>query len=606
MKKFPKFIAPLIAIILVLALGITTGCGGCLGLIGIGSCVGGCLGALNSQNIIDNILSGGTGSTTSGSEEGSQSSSSSGSESSGSSSGQESAHSSVSVGSMTYSEYDPTQFYADCEELSSLAKAGKSSEVIEMYEKLYDEFLFIDENSTVLYVNYCLNPSDEYFSEQYVSYSAMYSEALDTLYIAIYDVTQSSCADDFREYVGDEDFEAFAEYEPLTDEQLEYSEQEAGLIDEYYTAIEEFEASGSDYQELYNSVGPIYVELVQLRTKIAQSYGYDNYADYADAEIYYRDYSADDIAAFCGSVKKLSSRFFTLEYNSTALYAPYMVDASLSTTELLQDLKTYGSALSSIVSDAADLMTENNLYNIGSDSTRADRSFTTYLTQQQAPYIFMTQADNLTDFVSLSHESGHYCEFMTAPASNALLSGGSSLDLEEIHSNGLQALFTYYYDYIYGGYSSVMKTYCVADLLSNVVEGCIMDEFQRRVYSDPGMTLEEINNVYCEICEEYGDSESAAAYWWLQVPHNFSSPMYYFSYAASGIVALQIWLLANSDITEAVTLWENFINAGAYEKTYTEVLEEQGVSMFTNPTFVITLMDKALTFAESGSYSLGY
>ena len=63
--------------------------------------------------------------------------------------------------------------------------------------------------------------------------------------------------------------------------------------------------------ELNAVVGPIYVELFRLRDKIAKSYGYDNYADFADQEIYLRDYGTEEAEIFHEAVKTVSESYYS-------------------------------------------------------------------------------------------------------------------------------------------------------------------------------------------------------------------------------------------------------------------------------------------------------
>lgn len=515
---------------------------------------------------------------------------------------------SIGDGTFTYEEYDPSDFYDSCEELISLASGNDADAVISLYADLLDEYTYIDENGSILYVAYSENPSDEYLSDQYIEIDKMSQECADKLLTAIKAICDGPCANDFKTYVGEEYFDAYSEYEPLTNEQSDLFSKETELVDEYYSAIEDAEYDGTPDSELANIVGPIYLELVQVRTEIAKSYGYDNYADYADENIYCRDFTAEDIEKFCDTVKKFSPEYYDLLYNSSAYYMPYYyMDVNPTTRELLSDLQKYGSMISPLTETSSKLLIDNNLYSIGSSDERMSGAYTISFEESDTPFIFATTDGNATDFTTLTHEFGHFTAFTLNPNPNNLIYSYGSLELSEIHSNGLQALYSYYFDDIFGNYAGAMEAYTVINLLSNVVDGCLLDEFQRKIYADPDMTLDEVNKLYQDLCKEYGDPYSSmyedADYWWIHVSHSFESPMYYFSYAASGIVALQIWLTSETDMDKAVSIWEQIVEAGPYAYGYMELLEEVGVSDFTNTASVAATSEMALNFIKNNTFT---
>ena len=95
-----------------------------------------------------------------------------------------------------------------------------------------------------------------------------------------------------REEMGPENAAAFEEYESVTEEEGYLAEKEMELIREYEeAAMQDYD----DYREENQVLGGIYLELVEVRTKLAQIQGYDNYADYAYECGYYRDYTVEDV-----------------------------------------------------------------------------------------------------------------------------------------------------------------------------------------------------------------------------------------------------------------------------------------------------------------------
>lgn len=76
-----------------------------------------------------------------------------------------------------------------------------------------------------------------------------------------------------------------------------------------------------------------------------------------------------------------------------------------------------------------------------------------------------------------------------------MLSVGS-LDIFEIHSTGMEALSTGWYEDIYGEDADLARIRFLDSALYTVFSGCLFDEFQRVVYADPTLTPEQISQTF--------------------------------------------------------------------------------------------------------------
>ena len=153
---------------------------------------------------------------------------------------------------------------------------------------------------------------------------------------------------------------------------------------------------------------------------------------------------------------------------------------------------------------------------------------------------------------------------------------------EEYHCG--QALGSFCYDDIYGADGDSVRTAVLCDLFSTVVDGCIYDEFQREIYARPDMTLDEISALFADISAQYGVYEPTGVdYFWIYIPHNFSDPLYYISYAASALAVIQIWDAAREDLAAGIGLLKDIMAADKYNGGYVETLEQCGLTPFTEP-----------------------
>ena len=525
-----------------------------------------------------------------------------------------------------YYRYDTASFEADC---GRLAACRDADEAVALYDELYEAYRQIESLSTAAYIRYSDDVADEYWSAESVWSETACADANDRLCTACRAVMDGPCAGALRAHVGDEAADYFAAYEEYPAAMQELLERESELVSEYYTALDaadrlevEFQGrswtmedwSGEAGDELYwddydaftalreelmkaanGSLGPIYLELVELRGRIAELAGYDNYAEYAYENVFCRDYGLEESESFCEQVRQaVSGRYYNEVYynESAAGYARADMDAG----ELLAALGDHAGQIGGVVAEAYDFMTENGLYDIGGGSGRMDGCYTTSFSASGAPYIFLRLYGGSTDFYSMSHEFGHFVDARLNPVPNALASGGS-YDLFEIHSNGLEVLYTRFYDDIFGIGAERAEYGVLADQLAGVIDGCVFDEFQRRIYEADELTLDDVNRIYSEVCAAFGEYDEAGEdYWWMYVPHNFESPMYYISYAASSLVALQLWDESREDYDRAVDDWLSIVEAGAYDKGYMQVLSECGLQSFADEGSVEAICTPVLDY----------
>lgn len=538
-----------------------------------------------------------------------------------------------SIAGVEYYHYDPDKFYSDCAELETMAAADDPHGVISMYDRLYSECEEINSLYSVIYVKYSCNMANEYYSDEQMYTYGILNKCSDKLSSACRKIAEGPNADDFRKHVGADAFDYFADYEDMTPEEEKLINREQELVDEYYSELDKAENETFDYNgeswnmeklqgnagetlavsnytaysKIYNGImkktnektGPIYVKLVKLRDKIADLYGYDDYAEYADAEVYDRDYDSDDIKQLQEDTKEIAHEYYSNLYSAAMLGdSPYMPE--MSKHEILSALSKYSDDISNMAGASCERMLEKDLYSIGDSGARQEGAYTTFINKTDSPFLFMT-LDGQSDYATLTHEFGHFVEYDNDKQSN-VLTDSSNIDLAEVASNGFQGLMTMYYEDIFGNESEAAVRYVVGDLMENLIQGCIMDEFQREVYDDPDMTLDEINKTYAEVYGEYyPENEDPDGCGWIYVSHNFESPMYYISYSVSALAALQIWDRSLKDPDLAVETWESFIDEGTYNKTYLDVVGKCGLIKFTEEDAVQDICQPALNATDVSS-----
>ena len=526
-----------------------------------------------------------------------------------------------------YEHYDSSEFLADCEEMLRLYEAGKTEESFSLYTELGEELLTMDEMQSIAYVKYSENVNDEYYSDEYDYMDETMVNASDAFFTVCHQMITGAYSSDFTAFLNDDKYiSEYQDYEPMDTDQLELFSKENDLIRQYYSqadtlmdtsctiggkeytfedvigdnAYELYNQDSNLYMEVYETclkkynalVGETFLELVDVRTKIAASYGYDSYADYADEKDYKREYTVSDLEVMKKAVKGYGGdmQYLTSVFTDESDF--YYADSS----ELVTKVGTILKEISPLVSESFDYFWDNQLFSIGEESERMDGGYTIYLSKSIMPYIFAKTDGSAQNAITLAHEFGHFTAFHEVPMPYPLLDSGS-LDLEETHSQGLQLLFTERADSLFKSDADNIRSYNVMRVLSAVLDGCVLDDWQREVYANPGMTLDEINDLFKRIEIEYGsDDYTGLEYLWCDISHNFESPMYYVSYAVSALGALQIWALSQKNFDSAVSAWESLIEQGPYTEDYFSVMKNAGLKTFDEPNAAKDILGDAISY----------
>ena len=485
-------------------------------------------------------------------------------------------HADTDYADMDWYIYDTTEYYAA---VDRLAACTDGDEALELYKWLNSQYVLASTLDSLAYIKFYADPDDEELSAACQELDSMCTDMLDALYTALSTALDGDAAPVLEEYFGEENAQELRDYEEMTERESEILDRISELQLEYNDLI----MQSLTYTEMTEQIGGLYVELVGLYNEYAQIYGYDNYADYSYENVYGRDYTPEDAAALCEAVKPYAYAYFAYLYSDEATYADFSVDTDYSADELLNLLTTYMPRVSDKAAEAANYMVGHGLYFLASADEISDMGFTTTLEYYNAPFIYNSLYGNYNDIGSMFHEFGHYYDAYLNIPDDHLLNVGS-YDIYEIHSNGMEALSTGWYDDIYGEEAGLAKIKYLDSALYSIVMGCIFDEFQREVYSAENLTAEDVNEYFTQIAAEYGlesYSKSFATYW-MQVNHNFEQPFYYISYAVSAIAALQIYEMAEDDWDEAAAFYNDLVDLGAVDYTYCELLEKVGLESFTD------------------------
>ncbi|MDD3400096.1 MAG: M3 family metallopeptidase [Eubacteriales bacterium] len=505
-------------------------------------------------------------------------------------------HGTVNFNDMEFVYPDVDAFIADIEALQTDIDAGLDrNECLTRYEALCDRYDQMDSLYSLAYIRYTIDISDEAMKKNQEDLS----NDLTDIEWRLVDVGVSLVDDPTLSNAFSSDYvDSLRLADGLNDESIQsLVERETKLVSDYDELNTNFtiKVNGQEYDidtalgnEDYNiryqfssefnqRAGEIFLELVSIRNEMAQTLGYDNYAQYR-YDCYDRDYTLEEAKALAADVKKYIVPLY--EEMIFGHLQTYIFSFDLASVELDPSLAAIQSTLEKTfpeLMEAWDYMIKYDLCSFEEGDNKLPGSYSTLIGQYNAPFLYTHWDGDAGTISTIFHEFGHYSNFYFNPESG--WNTGGSLDLAEVDSQGLELMMLQYSSELYGAESSdAMRLSAILSAMYSLMSACMEDEFQQYVYANPNSTLEELNAEYYRLATEYNfvylygyDGTE-----WSFIPHHVQSPMYYISYGTSMLGALQVWEYSLDDYQGAHDIYMQ-ISARPHYSYLREVLTNAGL-----------------------------
>ena len=457
---------------------------------------------------------------------------------------------------MKYTRPDTESLINNLDELIGMINSGKSfTEQRSLYNKIninYSGFLTM---LNLAYVNYSADTSNEFYSEELSlleKASVTVSNKLNLLHDTI---ASSSFKTNYeRSYYGVGYFTDWKnlvysdEVEALMEHENELIESYRELMSDPFVEIDgktihlnenlnslsgsEYSAVLRAYYEKYNTLaGEIYVNMVKTRLSIAEKLE-KSYIEYS-YEIMGRDYTPDEARKYLDSISEtIIPAIENIEYDPTPFYD--QLDPSAS----FYAVSHGANSMNGVIEEAFDFMFEMGLYDIGYSPAKSGSSFTTFLYDYNAPYLFATPNCTASDFFTFAHEFGHFVDGYRNMTMDI------SIDAAEISSRAMEYIMPYYTNALRGYTHEDLTKYSIYTAAEIYTVQGYISSFEHEVYSLPAdeITIEKLNSIAYDCATKFGLSEAADIYKyaWIDISHIFEVPFYTVSYIVANDVALQI------------------------------------------------------------------
>lgn len=362
---------------------------------------------------------------------------------------------------------------------------------------------------------------------------------------------------------------------------------------------EAFRAWAALYEGVSEKLDKTYDRLVALRVRKAKKLGFSNYIDYIYPARGRFDYTAADVEGFRAKVREVIVPFCAELYKEQAarlgVDALHWYDEALvfpegnavpegSMPELVEKAGRMYAEMSPETGEFFGFMREYELFDLETRPGKHLGGYCTFLPEHKAPFIFSNFNGTSADVDVLTHEAGHAFEIYTASRTLPLLNQISSTsEINEIHSMSMEHFAYPWMESFFGGKADKYRFAHLCSAVETIPYLVSVDEFQHRVFENPGMSAADRRRVWKEIEQTYlpwrdydGNAFLSGGGFWMQKQHIFLYPFYYVDYALAQICAFQFFLRMRENREEAWRDYLKLCRAGG-SRGYFELLEYAGL-----------------------------
>lgn len=472
----------------------------------------------------------------------------------------------------TLTQADVDEYYRLLGECETLSLAGVDMDAIDAsVVALEEQYQYLDAQCSIATIFHYSNTADKALEAQYLNTVDICTAAHDA-YIQMVR----------RIYLSDTPAKESL-FEDWTDAEikslLNYNEEIALLQQRNAEIGVEYRATDNDARKI-----ELYIEFVQNNNKIAKFYEYDNYYTYAYELVYERDYDTQALEnlrlyaktylkeSFDLTLQNFGKSFYSLDYMKqlqvqNVLYASYDKVGT-------DYVKMYIDAAPENLAAALNSMLKNDsLFTNGADAKAG--AFTTAVGDRSYCYFGPGYWSSST----VLHEGGHYYASLYSDL------GSIPLDLAEVHSQANEWLFTSFLgNKLDADVHRALVDYKLYEVAAMSIICLMVDEFEQKVYTTDltGFTAADFDAIMKDIAKQYFPNGDVAvmladmnAYWRMVV---VDQPVYYISYAVSGIAAVSLFTAAQKDYNSAMASYQKLCEAPVLESGFLGNIRDAGLA----------------------------
>lgn len=361
-----------------------------------------------------------------------------------------------------------------------------------------------------------------------------------------------------------------------------------------------WKAEGEWYNAHGNELDSIYDELTKLRDGMGKKLGYDNYTPLGYNRMKRNCYNETDVQAFRAAVQKYlvpvaeklnkrQAERMGFEYPMTfadkdVAFRSGNPRPQGAPEEILQMGTTFYSELSPETKEFWDNMRVHEMMDVESKPGKASGGYCTNIYALRSPFIFANFNGTSHDVEVITHEAGHafagYMNRDRVPADTQW----PSLEGCEVHSMSMEFFAEPWAEGFFGDGARKFRYTHLADALSFIPYGTMVDHFQHVVYEHPEYTPEERHQIWRDLLKVYmpwvklGDVPFyGEGKGWQRQSHIYKRPFYYIDYCLAQTVSLEFWARIRKDQKAAFETYLAYTRLGG-SMVFTDLLKTAGLN----------------------------
>lgn len=510
--------------------------------------------------------------------------------------------------------YERIDFEKVKEELLGLMEAFKmaksAQEQFEIHKKYYRLSDKVSTQVTLASIRHSMDTTDAfyekekaYYDEQVPAYSNLSVEYLKLLYHSLY-------REELEQIIGPVAFKNMElSFRSVSEAVIPLMQEENALVTEYEKLLagakidwdgetlnlsllgpylkhkdpkvrrKAYEKQNAFFMSIEDKLDELYDKLVKNRMLQAKELGFETYTELGYLRMQRNSYQREQVENLRRQVKEVFVPFAESLYEQRrkrlGLSKMYFSDEQVYGTkgnpqpfgtpeEILEaGQKMYGE-LSKETREFFDFMIENELLDVFGRKTKAVGGYMTYIPDYKSPFIFANFNGTSDDVNVITHECGH--AFQGYLASEDLIREHADIGMEtaEIHSMSMEFFAEPWYSLFFAGEEAkAYQEMHQEDAVLFIPYGCMVDEFQHRIYDKPDMTPAERKSVWKELEHvykphlDYGSLQFFAdGGYWQRQHHIYSFPLYYIDYVIAQLCAFEYKNKMQENYEEA---WKSYL-----------------------------------------------
>ena len=363
----------------------------------------------------------------------------------------------------------------------------------------------------------------------------------------------------------------------------------------------------------------LFDDLVKVRTRMAKALGFENFIELGYYRMQRLCYDRSKVEKFRqGVLSYIVPISKTLKAQQAARIGVDAIMVYDDPCEYLEgnakpigtpdDIFAHGKKmyheLSEETAEFMDFMMENELFDVLTRPGKSGGGYCAYIEDYKSPFIFANFNGTSGDIDVLTHEAGHaFAGYMSRDIYPSALRG-YTYETAEIHSMAMEFFTWPWMTGFFGEQTQKYKSSHLSGALNFIPYGTMVDDYQHRIYENPGLTPKERNALWLELeamyrpylCQRdfpfYGEGRR-----WQAQSHIYAAPFYYIDYCLAQTVALTFWTEDQKDHKSAWAKYYRLVKL-AGTKTFSGLLADAGMDGPFVPETIKTIADAAVKWLE--------